>query len=118
MRRRDLVAIMAAVVLVPPYGVTAQDQPKKYLVGSLNTGGAIPDNSPYGAALIRGLAQHGYELDKNLAMLRRGADLHLDRLPQLVDEMVANPNAVHFTIRMAVAKSVRVIGCGARGRSG
>jgi putative ABC transport system substrate-binding protein len=90
MRRRDLVAIMAAVVLLRPYGVTAQDQPKKYLVGSLNTGGAIPDNSPYGAALIRGLAQHGYELDKNLAMLRRGADLHLDRLPQLVDEMVAS----------------------------
>ena len=90
MRRRDLVAIMAAVVLVRPYGVTAQDQPKKYLVGSLNTGGAIPDNSPYGDALIRGLAQHGYELDKNLAMLRRGADLHLDRLPQLVDEMVAS----------------------------
>jgi hypothetical protein len=29
-----------------------------------------------------------------------------------------SPNAVHFTIRMAVAKSVRVIGCGARGRSG
>jgi predicted ATPase len=28
------------------------------------------------------------------------------------------PNTVHFTIWMAVAKSVRVIGCGARGRSG
>jgi hypothetical protein len=29
-----------------------------------------------------------------------------------------SPNTVHFTIWMAVAKSVRVIGCGARGRSG
>jgi hypothetical protein len=42
MRRRDLVAIMAAVVLGRPYGVTAQDQPKKYLLGSLNTGGCDP----------------------------------------------------------------------------
>ena len=30
----------------------------------------------------------------------------------------ARPNTVHFMIWMAVAKSVRVIGCGARGRSG
>jgi hypothetical protein len=26
-------------------------------------------------------------------------------------------NAVHFTILMAAAKSIRVVGCGARGRS-
>jgi hypothetical protein len=29
-----------------------------------------------------------------------------------------SPNTVHFAIWMAVVKSVRVIGCGARGRSG
>src|SRR5438067_13525630 len=28
-----------------------------------------------------------------------------------------NPNAVHFTILMAAAKSIRTVGCGARGRS-
>jgi hypothetical protein len=27
-------------------------------------------------------------------------------------------NTVHFMIRMAAVKSVRVVGCGARGRSG
>jgi hypothetical protein len=30
----------------------------------------------------------------------------------------ASRNAVHFAIRMAAGKSMRVIGCGARGRSG
>ena len=29
----------------------------------------------------------------------------------------ASPNAVHFTILMAAAKSIRRVGCGARGRS-
>jgi hypothetical protein len=29
----------------------------------------------------------------------------------------ASPNAVHFTILMAAAKSIRTVGCGARGRS-
>ncbi len=29
-----------------------------------------------------------------------------------------NPNAVHFTIWMAVAKSMRMVACGARGRGG
>jgi hypothetical protein len=28
-----------------------------------------------------------------------------------------NPNAVHFTIRTAAVKSMRVVGCGVRGRS-
>jgi cell volume regulation protein A len=31
--------------------------------------------------------------------------------------VAASPNAVHFTIRIAVTKSIRVVGCGARGRS-
>ena len=30
----------------------------------------------------------------------------------------ASPNTVHFVIRIAALKSTRVVGCGARGRSG
>ncbi len=29
-----------------------------------------------------------------------------------------SPNAVHFAIRMAALKSMRVVGCGVRGRNG
>jgi hypothetical protein len=36
----------------------------------------------------------------------------------LVQAMAANPNTVHFAIWMAAVKSMRVVGCGVRGRSG
>ena len=41
-------------------------------------------------------------------------------MPQLhpyVNGIGSSPNVVHFTIRTAAAKSIRVVGCGARGRS-
>ena len=31
---------------------------------------------------------------------------------------IASANAVHFAIRMAALKSMRVVGCGVRGRKG
>jgi putative ABC transport system substrate-binding protein len=43
-----------------------------------------------GAALLRSLAQHGYSLGRNLALERRGAEGHPDRLPHLVDALVAS----------------------------
>jgi putative tryptophan/tyrosine transport system substrate-binding protein len=56
----------------------------------LSAGAPITDNSPNGAPLIRGLAQHGYELGRNLVFERRGAEAHVDRLPQLVAELAAS----------------------------
>ncbi len=32
--------------------------------------------------------------------------------------ILLSPNAVHFAIRMAALKSMRVVGCGVRGRNG
>ena len=50
----------------------------------------MADTSPFGAPLIRGLAQNGYKLDRNLVFERRGAETHLERLPRLVEELVAS----------------------------
>jgi putative ABC transport system substrate-binding protein len=50
----------------------------------------VADASPNGAALLRGLAQHGYTLSRNLALERRGAEGHTDRLPHLVNELLAS----------------------------
>ena len=36
----------------------------------------------------------------------------------LVRSPCIRENAVHFAIRMAALKSMRVVGCGARGRNG
>jgi putative ABC transport system substrate-binding protein len=73
-----------------PLRVRAQTSAKVYRVGLLAAGAPIADNSPIGVPLIRGLAKHGYALDKNLTFERRGAEMHVDRLPQLVAELVAS----------------------------
>jgi len=88
--RRELITIIAGAAVVSPFAAVAQNASKAYRVGVLNEGAPIIDSSPFGKALIRGLAQAGYTLGKNLAIERRGAGGHKDRLPQLVIELVAS----------------------------
>jgi putative ABC transport system substrate-binding protein len=90
MKRRELIIFLGGAVLGWSRAVTAQSPSKVYRVGSLNTAAPVADNSPFGAALIRGLAQHGYALNGNLTFERRGAEMHMDRLPHLVDELVTS----------------------------
>jgi putative ABC transport system substrate-binding protein len=90
MARREFIVLLGGAAAAWPCAVTAQSPSKVYRVGSLITGAPIADNSPIGAALIRGLAQHGYALDKNLTFERRGAEMHTDRLPRLVNELVTS----------------------------
>lgn len=73
-----------------PRTLIAQGPPRAYRVGTLNTAAPVSDNSPFGAGLVSGLAQHGYALDRNLVFERRGAEMQMDRLPRLVDELVAS----------------------------
>ena len=87
MRRREFIILLGATAALPRT-VTAQSQSKVYRVGSLITGAPIADNSPSGAALISGLARHGYVLNRNLMFEHRGAGMHMDLLPRLVDELV------------------------------
>ena len=89
MRRRDILTLLGAAALWPR-GAFAQSPAKTARVGLLSAVAPSSDNSPNGMALIRGLAQHGYELGRNLAFERRGAEGHLDRLPGLVEELVAS----------------------------
>ena len=67
-----------------------QTLPKVYHIGLLGSGPRPSDTSDIVAGLIRGLAQRGYVLDRNVAFERRGAQFQLDRLPELVDELVAS----------------------------
>jgi putative tryptophan/tyrosine transport system substrate-binding protein len=89
MRRRDFIALVSAAAAWPRE-VIAQSTRKSVRVGLLSASTPIANNSSQGAALIRGLSQHGYELGRNLALERRGAEGHIDRLPRLVNELVAN----------------------------
>ena len=90
MRRREFIALLSGAAAAWPVGAHAQSTSGVYRVGLLSAGPPIADKSPLGAPLIRGLAKHGYVLDKNIAFERRGAEGQLDRLPQLVSELVAS----------------------------
>src|SRR3984893_11565288 len=78
----------AGTTVLCPRGAFSQS-PANARVGLLSASAALTDTSPNGVALIRGLAQHGYELGRNLAFERRGAEGHVDRLPRLVEELAA-----------------------------
>ncbi len=80
MRRRVLLASTAAVATTPR-AVFARDV---YRIGILGAGAPIvPD-----ASLVRGLANAGYAVGKNLVFESRGAEGRPDRLPDLVAELV------------------------------
>jgi ABC-type uncharacterized transport system substrate-binding protein len=89
MRRRNFIALLGGGAFAWPRMVIAQSPSKVYRVGLLSAGAPITDDSPFGRTLIHGFGQRGYTLDKNLAFERRGAEGHVDRLPNLVAELVA-----------------------------
>ena len=90
MNRRDFVKWVAVASAAWPARALAQAPKGTYRIGLLNSAAPVTDNSPFGAALIRGLAQRGYVPGKNLAFESRGAEMHGDRLPSLVDELTAS----------------------------
>jgi putative ABC transport system substrate-binding protein len=106
LRRREL--LVATVLMGPIIWLTgARAQTKKFLVGSLNTGGALADTSPFGAPLLKGLTQRGYTLGGNLDLLRRGADLQFDKLPSLVAEFTAAKADVVVCFGYAAARAFK-----------
>jgi len=94
MRRRDFVALLGAAIAWPSM-VAAQ---QVYRIGLLSTGAPIGENSPQATTLVRGLAEHGYELGRNLVIERRGAEAHPEHLPRLVEELVARKVDVIVTL--------------------
>ena len=88
--RREFITLLGSAAVAWPCIVMAQTPAKVYRIGLLSATALVTDASPNGMALIRGLAQHGYALGRNLAFERRAAEGHLDRLPRLVDELAAS----------------------------
>jgi putative ABC transport system substrate-binding protein len=88
--RRACLTLLGSAAVAWPCAVSAQTPAKVSRIGLLSGGAPVADASPNGAALIRSLAQHGYTLGRHLAIERRGAEGHTDRLPHLVNELVAS----------------------------
>jgi putative ABC transport system substrate-binding protein len=97
MKSLVFLAILALALVGRPAESTAQSSPQVYRVGLLAVGADPTDQSSFAAGLIRGFARHGLVPGQNLAFERRAAHGQLDRLPQLVDELVASKVAVIVT---------------------
>jgi len=82
--------LLVGVAMACPILAQAQGQPRVYTVATLNVGQPVTASSRYGAALVRGLTLHGYALGQNLRFESRGADMNADRLPNLLDDLVAS----------------------------
>src|ERR1700691_1179517 len=88
--RRPFITLLGGAAIAWPRAAFAQTPSKVYRIGLLGNGAPMADDSPFGTPLIRGLAQLGYKQDYNLAFERRGAMSRTDRLPGLLNELVAS----------------------------
>jgi putative ABC transport system substrate-binding protein len=65
-----------------------QSPSREYRIGILASGPMPSAAEPRAAAMIRGLAERGYEIGRNLVIEQRAADGEPARLPQLVAELI------------------------------
>jgi ABC-type uncharacterized transport system substrate-binding protein len=105
--RRACLTLLGGAAVAWPRVVFGQSPAKVARLGVLSGGAPVADASPVGAALLRGLAQHGYTLGQNLEVERRGADGYPDRLPPLVLALVARHVEVIVTIGYPAALAAK-----------
>jgi putative ABC transport system substrate-binding protein len=79
---------LAGAAMSPLGAARAQAPARVARVGFLSPR-PITDDSPNGAPLIRGLAQRGYIQGRNLGIERRVAEGHAERMPRLLEELIA-----------------------------
>ena len=87
--RRDLLALIGGTMAGWPI-LAAAEPSKVYRVGFLSSTAPITEKTPLGAGMTRYLAEYDYLRGQNLEFESRGAEAHLDRLPQLVRELEAS----------------------------
>lgn len=97
-QRRNFITLLGGAAVMWPRSVIAELPTKVYRIGLLSPGAPVADASPSGVSLIRGLAQFGYVLGRNIEFERRGAEGDLNRLPRLLDELAASKVDVVVTV--------------------
>jgi len=107
MTRRAFLTLLSAAAMAWPRTGRTQTPTKVYRIGLLSGAAPVTDNSPFGAPLIRSLAQLGYVLDRNLAFERRAHEGHVDRLPRFVNELVASKVDVIITLGYPAALAAK-----------
>lgn len=82
--RRGIVLGLAAL----PATAVAQPASRRHRVGYLS-GSSLDARRPYVDALLEGMAAFGYDRQRNLDLMMKGADGRFERLPALAAELVA-----------------------------
>lgn len=97
MRLLAFLAVLTLALAIGTAGAAAQSSAQPYRVGLLSGGPDPTDQTAFAKGLIRGFARHELVPGQNLVFERRAAHGHVDRLPQLVAELVAGKVAVIIT---------------------
>jgi putative tryptophan/tyrosine transport system substrate-binding protein len=97
MRRRQVIKLLGGLTLLAPLSAVSQAIPTRR-IGIFSRGGALPETSVQGMALIRGLARRGYTVGGNLVIERRGAGGRAELLPRLLDELLERKAEVILAI--------------------
>ena len=95
MQRREFITLIggtaaASLLLLIPHA--RSQSPRVYRIGFLSPADYAPGSPSrnFADGIIRRLGPLGYTLGKNLAVEQRGAEMHLERLPELVANLVAS----------------------------
>jgi putative ABC transport system substrate-binding protein len=86
--KKQLLWLLAALLLCPTPLVEAQQPKKAPKIGYISGTGTATDQGPYVEALRQGLRELGYIDRKNIIIEFRGAEGKLDRIPSLINELV------------------------------
>ena len=93
--RIALAAALALAVTAP--GLAAEPAAKVSRVGFLQSAMTLADNSEQMASFVRGLAERGHIVGRDVVIERRAAEGRLERLPGLLQELLAVPVDVVVT---------------------
>jgi putative ABC transport system substrate-binding protein len=90
MKRSAVLSILVVAVQLVVVVITQAQQPAKVpRIGYLSGSGDGTNQGPFVEALRQGLLKLGYVDKKNLMIEYRGAEGHIERIPDLVNELVA-----------------------------
>src|SRR3954453_15533509 len=95
MRRREFITLLGGAAAAWPVVAHAQQSAKTYRLAQLTGGGTSTSRAPLLAAFMRGMRDFCFIEGQNLAVERRFAEGGFERLPGLMQELLAwNPDLI------------------------
>ena len=110
MKRREFLILLGGAAVTAPLTAAAQTSSKVYRLGTLSPGAPLNEKSPFGAILVRALAQRGYTLGQNLTLEARAAGGQVRKLPELLKELQAGKVDVIVAVGFPTALATKASG--------